>query len=207
MDQIRDIAARFNDPPGPADLADIAARRSDLRAMGVDGRPRTARSARRPRRRPPARAPAGTPPSSAGAIYWSPASGARTVTGEIYKAWGSLGFERGALGLPTSGEIQEPLWIVQNFQHGTLNFDREKGTVTRVIDGVPVELPTSDPTTRRSSWSGSHRRSARLGVAKPLTDSYAAGIGAAATAVNGTVVGKSSLHRVDFDPSNDGGER
>jgi hypothetical protein len=52
-----------------------------------------------------------------------------------------LGFERGALGLPTSGEIAEPLWIVQNFQHGTLNFDREKGTVTRVIDGVPLELP------------------------------------------------------------------
>ena len=71
-----------------------------------------------------------------GAVYWSPASGAEPVTGAIYKAWGALGFERGALGLPTSGEIQEPQWIVQNFQHGTLNFDREKGTVTRVIDGV-----------------------------------------------------------------------
>lgn len=75
-------------------------------------------------------------------MYWSPESGAEPVTGELYKAWGALGFERGALGLPTSGEIAEPLWIVQNFQHGTLNFDREKGTVTRVIDGVPpVELP------------------------------------------------------------------
>ena len=74
-------------------------------------------------------------------MYWSPQSGAEPVTGAIYDAWGSLGFERGALGLPTSGEIQEPLWIVQNFQHGTLNFDREKGTVTRVIDGVPLELP------------------------------------------------------------------
>ena len=30
---------------------------------------------------------------------------------------------------------------MQNFQHGTLNFDREKGTVTRVIDGVALELP------------------------------------------------------------------
>ena len=40
-----------------------------------------------------------------------------------------------------AAEMQEPQWIVQNFQHGTLNFDREKGTVTRVIDGVPVELP------------------------------------------------------------------
>ena len=33
---------------------------------------------------------------------------------------------------------------MQNFQHGTLNFDREKGTVTRVIDGVAEELPPSD---------------------------------------------------------------
>ena len=54
-----------------------------------------------------------------------------------------MGFERSALGLPTSGEIQEPQWIVQNFQHGTLNFDREKGTVTRVIDGIALELPPS----------------------------------------------------------------
>jgi uncharacterized protein with LGFP repeats len=74
-------------------------------------------------------------------MYWSPESGAEPVTGAIYDAWASLGFERGALGLPTSAEIQEPQWIVQNFQHGTLNFDREKGTVTRVIDGVPLELP------------------------------------------------------------------
>ena len=76
-----------------------------------------------------------------GAVYWSPESGAEPVTGAIYNAWASLGYERGALGLPTSGEIQEPQWIVQNFQHGTLNFDREKGTVTRVIDGVPEEVP------------------------------------------------------------------
>ena len=68
-------------------------------------------------------------------------SGAEPVTGAIYDAWASLGYERGALGLPTSGEIQEPQWIVQNFQHGTLNFDRETGMVTRVIDGVALELP------------------------------------------------------------------
>jgi len=76
-----------------------------------------------------------------GAVYWSPVTGAQPMTGAIYDAWGALGFERGALGLPTSGEVQEPQWIVQNFQHGTLNFDREKGTITRVIDGVPQELP------------------------------------------------------------------
>jgi uncharacterized protein with LGFP repeats len=67
------------------------------------------------------------------------------VTGGIYDAWATLGYEYGALGLPTSGEIQEPQWIVQNFQHGTLNWDRANSTVTRVMDGVPVELPPPSP--------------------------------------------------------------
>ena len=67
------------------------------------------------------------------------------MTGGIYDAWATLGYEYGALGLPTSGEIQEPQWIVQNFQHGTLNWDRANSTVTRVMDGVPVELPPPSP--------------------------------------------------------------
>jgi uncharacterized protein with LGFP repeats len=140
LDRIRDIAARFNDPPGPEDLIDslrggaIFARWESLGGMNSFlGAPTS-----------PENIGAGDTryvTFEHGAIYWSPATGAEPLTGEIYKAWGALGFERGALGLPTSAEIHEPLWIVQNFQHGTLNFDREKGTVTRVIDGIPVELP------------------------------------------------------------------
>ena len=140
MDQIRDIAARFNDPPGPADLAE------SLRGGAIFARWESMGGTNSLLGAPTS--PEASGEGSAryvtferGAVYWSPSSGAEPVTGEIYKAWGSLGFERGALGLPTSGEIQEPQWIVQNFQHGTLNFDREKGTVTRVIDGVPIELP------------------------------------------------------------------
>jgi uncharacterized protein with LGFP repeats len=140
MDQIRDIAARFNAPPGPADLADamrggaIYARWDAIGGMNSYlGAPTSPEAS--------GEGPTRYATFQHGAIYWSPASGAEPITGEIYRAWGALGFERGALGLPTSGEIQEPQWIVQNFQHGTLNFDREHGTVTRVIDGVPVELP------------------------------------------------------------------
>ncbi|MGX9788685.1 N-acetylmuramoyl-L-alanine amidase [Mycobacterium sp. MMS18-G62] len=142
MDQLRDIAARFNDPPGPADLVDrlrggaILARWESLGGMNsLLGAPTSPEAAGEGATR--------YATFEKGAVYWSPESGAEPVTGAIYKAWGSLGFERGALGLPTSAEIQEPQWIVQNFQHGTLNFDREKGSVTRVIDGVPVELPKS----------------------------------------------------------------
>ncbi len=140
MDQIRDIAARFNDPPVPPTLTDLLRGGAILARWEAIGGPNS---------------PLGAPKSleaagegsaryatfEKGAVYWSPESGAEPLTGAIYEAWAALGYERGALGLPTSGEIQEPQWIVQNFQHGTLNFDREKGTVTRVIDGVPVELP------------------------------------------------------------------
>ena len=141
MPEIRDIAARFNDPPGPEQLAEslrggaIFAKWDSLGGMNSYlGRPTS----------PEASGEGSTRyvTFERGAVYWSPETGAEPVTGELYKSWGSLGFERGALGLPTSSEIGEPQWIVQNFQHGTLNFDREKGTVTRVIDGVPVELPT-----------------------------------------------------------------
>ena len=76
-----------------------------------------------------------------GAIYWSPATGAAPLTGAIYDAWATLGYERSALGLPTSAEIQEPEWIVQNFQHGTLNLDRQSGVVVQVVDGTAVPLP------------------------------------------------------------------
>nr|WP_208410280.1 N-acetylmuramoyl-L-alanine amidase [Mycolicibacterium fluoranthenivorans] len=141
MPVLRDIAARFNRPAGPADLIDTlrgGAIFAKWQAMGAD------------------KGPLGMPTSpeaagngdaryvtfDRGAMYWSPVSGAQPVTGAIYDAWGALGFERGALGLPTSGEINEPQWIVQNFQHGTLNFDRETGAVTRVTDGVPLKLPT-----------------------------------------------------------------
>ncbi len=144
MGQIRDIAARFNDPPGPAQLAEqlrggaIFAKWESL--GGKDsylGWPTSPEASGQGNAR--------YVTFERGAVYWSPESGAAPITGELYKAWGSLGFERGALGLPTSAEIAEPLWIVQNFQHGTLNFDREMGTVTRVIDGVPVELPSPEP--------------------------------------------------------------
>ncbi|GAB5899734.1 N-acetylmuramoyl-L-alanine amidase [Mycolicibacterium mageritense] len=144
MPLIRDIAARFNQPPGPQDLAEqmrggaIFDRWQQTGgAAGLLGNPTSPEAA--------AAGDARYATFEKGALYWSPASGAEPVTGAIYEAWGSLGFERGVLGLPTSGEIQEPQWIVQNFQHGTLNFDREKGTVTRVIDGVPQELPPPAP--------------------------------------------------------------
>ena len=141
MDQIRDIAARFNEPPGPEQLAETLRGGAIFAQMGFDGRheqlPGRADVARGVRR---GLGPLRHLRTGRGVLVpgkWGRADHRRAST----RLGASLGFERGALGLPTSAEIAEPLWIVQNFQHGTLNFDRENATVTRVIDGVPVELP------------------------------------------------------------------
>jgi uncharacterized protein with LGFP repeats len=141
MDQLRDIAARFNRPPDLADTLRGGAIYARWAAMGGPAGPLGAPTT-------PEAAAAGDARYvrfQHGAVYWSPKTGANPVTGAIYDAWGTLGFERGRLGLPTSAEIPEPQWIKQNFQHGTLNFDRENGTVTRVLDGVPLELPPTSP--------------------------------------------------------------
>jgi uncharacterized protein with LGFP repeats len=144
LDQIRDIAARFDKPANAQDLADSmqgSAIHARWQSMGGMNSPLGAPTS-------PEASGAGSTryvTFDKGAVYWSPECGAQPLTGVIYNTWATLGFERGALGLPTSGEIQEPQWIVQNFQHGTLNLDREKGTVTRVIDGVPLELPPPPP--------------------------------------------------------------
>jgi uncharacterized protein with LGFP repeats len=140
MPQIRDIAAHFNEalpPPSLTDQLRGGAILAKWESMGGDNSPLGAPKSLEASAEGDARYAM----FDKGAVYWSPVIGAEPMTGAIYAAWASLGYERGALGLPTSGEIQEPQWIVQNFQHGTLNFDREKATVTRVIDGVPEELP------------------------------------------------------------------
>ena len=80
-----------------------------------------------------------------GAMYWSATAGTQPVTGAIYDAWASQSYERGPLGLPTSAEIQEPLQITQNFQHGTLNFERLTGNITAVVDGITTPLSTEPP--------------------------------------------------------------
>jgi uncharacterized protein with LGFP repeats len=144
LPEIRDIAARFNDPPGPLALEDrlrggaIFAKWEALGgANSMLGAPKSPEAS--------GDGDARYATFEKGAMYWSPGSGAEPVTGAIYDAWASLGYERGLLGLPTSAEIQEPQWVVQNFQHGTLNFDRETGMVTRVVDGVAQEIPPPPP--------------------------------------------------------------
>ncbi len=142
MDEIRDIASHFNDPPEELIKAlQGGAIYEHWQAIGgmnsVLGAPTS----------PEDDAEGGARYSTfaKGAMYFSPATGAQPVTGAIYDAWASLSYERGPLGLPTSAEIQEPLQITQNFQHGTLNYERLNGNVTEVVDGIITPLSAQSP--------------------------------------------------------------
>jgi uncharacterized protein with LGFP repeats len=142
MDEIRDIASHFNDPPEELIKAlQGGAIYEHWQAIGgmnsVLGAPTSPEDS--------AEGDARYATFARGAMYWSPDTGAQPVTGAIYDAWGSLSFERGSLGLPTSAEIQEPLQITQNFQHGTLNYERLSGNVTEVVDGITTPLSTQSP--------------------------------------------------------------
>lgn len=140
MNQIRETAARFNKRPSAQDLAQSlqgTAIYDRWQAMGglnsALGAPMS-----------PESQGAGATRYvvfEKGAMYWSPATGAQPVTGAIYAGWGTLGYEHSPLGLPTSAEMDEPGWVIQNFQHGTLNFDRGSRAVVSVIDGAAAVVP------------------------------------------------------------------
>lgn len=53
-----------------------------------------------------------------GSIYWTPATGAHEVHGAIRNKWASLGWERSALGYPTSDELALGSGRISYFQHG-----------------------------------------------------------------------------------------
>ncbi len=46
---------------------------------------------------------------------------------------------------PQAARSKSRKWILQNFQHRTLNIDRENGAVTMVADGQPRVLPPPPP--------------------------------------------------------------
>jgi hypothetical protein len=70
-----------------------------------------------------------------GTMYWSPATGAHSVSGAFYGYWAGQGWERGPLGYPTSQELPTATGVRQTFQGGALAWNRTTGVVTR--EGTP----------------------------------------------------------------------
>ncbi|MCZ2829772.1 hypothetical protein O2W14_13095 [Modestobacter sp. VKM Ac-2986] len=65
-----------------------------------------------------------------GSVYWSPATGAHPVEGDIRTRWGQLGWENGQLGYPSAGVVAASNGdTTQRFQGGTLH----RSASTRVV--------------------------------------------------------------------------
>lgn len=69
---------------------------------------------------------------SGGSIYWSPATGAGIVAGDIRDAWAAAGSEAGSLGYPVGREYAVPGGRAQRFEGGILTWNRATGVVDRV---------------------------------------------------------------------------
>ncbi|EFV12031.1 hypothetical protein HMPREF9336_03116 [Segniliparus rugosus ATCC BAA-974] len=74
-----------------------------------------------------------------GSIYWSPAVGAQVLRGEIFKAWGSAGYEAGPTGYPVESERPTPGGggVVQGFQHGFWYWSAQTGAYS--VGGAILE--------------------------------------------------------------------
>ncbi len=64
-----------------------------------------------------------------GSIYWTPATGPHEVQGSIAALWAALGWERGALGYPTSDEYGVTGGRQSDFQHGTVAWTAATGVL------------------------------------------------------------------------------
>lgn len=64
-----------------------------------------------------------------GVIYWSPATGAQEVHGEILRKWNALGTERGLLGYPLTSETKTPdgAGRYNHFERGSIYWSPNTG--------------------------------------------------------------------------------
>lgn len=62
-----------------------------------------------------------------GRIYWSPATGAHFVRGDIDRRWAAEGWEAGFMGYPATDEICRDGYCLQEFQNGTVNWRPARG--------------------------------------------------------------------------------
>jgi len=108
-----------------------------------------------------------------GSIYWTPATGAHEVHGQIRDKWASMGWERSSLGYPISDELKmaDGRGRYSNFQGGTIFWTPETGAFvlsgpimpkwvklkgSRGFLGYPVsdEVPTPDGKGRYAHFQG-----------------------------------------------------
>ena len=67
--------------------------------------------------------------TNARSIYWAPSTGAHLIQGAIRAKWASLGWERGRLGYPSTDEYAVTGGRRNDFQHGSITWGSQRGTV------------------------------------------------------------------------------
>src|SRR3954465_13609432 len=82
-----------------------------------------------------------------GSIYWTPATGAHEVHGAIRQRWSDFGWERSALGYPTSDEFGIAGRQESDFRRGTVRWNAQSGQLTVLTqgDGTCGIPPGADP--------------------------------------------------------------
>jgi len=109
-----------------------------------------------------------------GSIYWNPATGAQEVHGAIRSEWGSLGYETGFLGLPTTNENTTPNGVgrYNHFQGGSVYYAPATGT--HEVHGAI-----------RDAWAAQGWEAGSLGF--PVSDEHAVPGGRASSFQGGTL--------------------
>lgn len=97
--------------------------------------------------------------TGASSIYWSPATGAHAVYGQIRQRWEALGWELGPLGYPTSDELDVPGGRRNEFSRGGPVYWTPATGAHAVYGAI------------RQRWAASGWELGRYGY--PVTDEYA----------------------------------
>ncbi len=117
-------------------------------------------------------------------IYWTPNTGAHAVQGAIYAQWASLGYERSALGYPTSDETSTP--------DGVGRFNAFTGTGHSGIYWTPNTGAHAVQGAIYAQWASLGYE--RSGLGYPITDEYAIPGGRRNDFVHGTITWQASTN-------------
>ena len=85
-------------------------------------------------------------------VYWTPATGAQAVLGEVRQAWARTGWEAGPLGYPVTGEVRTP-----DGRGRFTHFERGSVYATPTTGAQPVVGPVRD------AWAASGWEAGPLG--------------------------------------------
>ncbi|MHA7262579.1 GDSL-type esterase/lipase family protein [Arthrobacter sp. TMN-37] len=108
-----------------------------------------------------------------GFVYWSPATGARVVTGAIRSYYAANQYERGFLGYPRSEEVVVPNGVRQDFEGGKVYWSRSSGRAFATTGGHiqayyegkgGAQSYLGLPTSNKTAWQGGYYQRFQGGV-------------------------------------------